>query len=213
MRLSMHPRCGLGFHLRVLAEMCCDEKSLERAPATVSFNICVYRRSFPISASASKSTHPFTRLSHIKIIDPSLLAPNNQPCLWAVISLPHPHPIIMPPKGASTAIQPIRLQSVSRLRIRHPDKAEANPCLGPMSAMLSTEAPIHVQLQSDTYFLTDCWGSSSQSSGGCAHLEKALRECMDVPRPAKGSKSSINYHLGRLFPQIRGPRKRKGSIG
>ena len=60
---------------------------------------------------------------------------------------------------------------------------------------------------------TDCWGSNSQSAGGCAHLEAALRECMDAPRAAKTSKSSINYHLGRLFPQIRGPRKRGGSIG
>ncbi|KIW16405.1 hypothetical protein PV08_06457 [Exophiala spinifera] len=43
----------------------------------------------------------------------------------------------MPPKGASTAVNPIRLQTVSRIKIRHPDKAEPNPCLGPMSAMLT----------------------------------------------------------------------------
>lgn len=43
----------------------------------------------------------------------------------------------MAPKGASTQISPIRLQSVARLKIRRPDKQEINPCLGPMSAMLS----------------------------------------------------------------------------
>ncbi|KAK5958517.1 40S ribosomal protein mrp10 [Knufia fluminis] len=104
----------------------------------------------------------------------------------------------MPPKGASTSVNPMRLQSVSRLKIRHPDKQEANPCIGPMTAMLS------------------CWASSANATGGsqgCAGLEKALRECMDKPRPKSGHKSNINYHLSRLYPQIKGPERRKGSLG
>ena len=43
----------------------------------------------------------------------------------------------MPPKNVSTAVNPIRLQSVKRLSIRNPDRQEANPCIGAMSAMLS----------------------------------------------------------------------------
>lgn len=85
-----------------------------------------------------------------------------------------------------------------------------------MSAMLSVLLPPQYLPSfppTSNHFTTDCWGSSAQSAGGCANLEAALRECMDAPRPAKSSKSSINYHLGRLFPQIRGPRKKGGSIG
>ncbi|KAI1611419.1 hypothetical protein EDD37DRAFT_632291 [Exophiala viscosa] len=96
----------------------------------------------------------------------------------------------MPPKGASTAVQPIRLQSVTRLKIRHPDKQEPNPCLGPMSAMLN------------------CWAAGA-ATGGCGHLEKALRDCMDKPRLPPKDKSTINHHLGRLYPNISGPKKRK----
>jgi len=44
----------------------------------------------------------------------------------------------MPPKGASTAVTPIRLQTVTRLRAQRPGSGqERNRCLGPMSAMLS----------------------------------------------------------------------------
>ncbi|EXJ95031.1 hypothetical protein A1O1_00149 [Capronia coronata CBS 617.96] len=95
----------------------------------------------------------------------------------------------MPPKGASTAVNPIRLQTVSRLKIRNPDKQEPNPCLGPMSAMLN------------------CWAAGA-ASGGCGHLEKALRDCMDAPSPPPKAKSTINYHLGRLYPNISGPKKK-----
>ncbi|KAK6382878.1 40S ribosomal protein mrp10 [Rhinocladiella similis] len=96
----------------------------------------------------------------------------------------------MPPKGSSTAINPIRLQTVSRIKIRHPDKAEPNPCLGPMSAMLN------------------CWAAGA-ASGDCGHLEKALRDCVDAPKGPKKDKSPINHHLARLFPNIAGPRKRR----
>ncbi|KAF7846162.1 hypothetical protein BT93_L5050 [Corymbia citriodora subsp. variegata] len=100
----------------------------------------------------------------------------------------------MPPKNVSTTLKPIRLQSVAHLKVRNPDKSEASPCIGPMTAMLS------------------CWASSgSNPSGqGCAHLEKALRECMDTPKTTGTKKNNINYHLGRLYPQIRGPQRKKG---
>lgn len=64
--------------------------------------------------------------------------------------------------------------------------------------------------------MLSCWASSANATGGsqgCAGLEKALRECMDKPRPKSGHKSNINYHLSRLYPQIKGPERRKGSLG
>lgn len=36
---------------------------------------------------------------------------------------------------------------------------------------------------------------------------------MDKPRPKSGHKSNINYHLSRLYPQIKGPERRGGSLG
>ncbi|RMD40510.1 hypothetical protein DV735_g4626, partial [Chaetothyriales sp. CBS 134920] len=43
----------------------------------------------------------------------------------------------MPPKGSSTAINPVRLQSVKKLKVQRPDRTNVNPCTGPMSAVLS----------------------------------------------------------------------------
>jgi hypothetical protein len=43
----------------------------------------------------------------------------------------------MPPKGVSTAANPIRLQSVKKLKVQRPQIQEKNTCMGPMSAMLS----------------------------------------------------------------------------
>ena len=73
---------------------------------------------------------------------------------------------------------------------------------------------LHAQ-QTDMIFL-GCWASSANAGGqsaGCANLEKALRECMDKPKNVSGNKSNINYHLGRLYPQVAGPKRRKGSLG
>lgn len=52
----------------------------------------------------------------------------------------------MPPKGASTKLNPVRLQTIPHLRIRHPNKNEGNPCVAVMSSMLSTSEPYHLQL-------------------------------------------------------------------
>ena len=43
-------------------------------------------------------------------------------------------------------------------------------------------------------------------------LEQALRECMDFSKKQPPKKNDINYHLHRLFPNISGPKKRKGVL-
>ncbi|KAK8215309.1 40S ribosomal protein mrp10 [Zalaria obscura] len=84
-----------------------------------------------------------------------------------------------------------RLPPLPKLRVRRPDQANANPCIGMMSSVLG------------------CWASSGYTTQGCAALEQQLRACMDAPRPKQQKKSTINYHLSRLYPQIIGPHKRK----
>lgn len=112
------------------------------------------------------------------------------------------HPTMPPRTPLSTATSPIRLQSVSKLKIKRPNTTETSPCMGPMSAMLT------------------CWASTASaasagntSSLNCAALEQALRECMDFSRKTPSKKSTINYHLQRLYPNVAGPRKRRGSLG
>ncbi|RJE18866.1 hypothetical protein PHISCL_08801 [Aspergillus sclerotialis] len=125
----------------------------------------------------------------------------------------------MPPKGASTRLNPIRLQTVERLRIRRPNKTDKNPCETAMSAMLN------------------CWASAGHTAEGCAALEEQLRQCMDTPvrlflfldgvifgylwefyvvltifflamqRPKTKKTSNINYHLARMYPKLVGPTK------
>jgi hypothetical protein len=101
----------------------------------------------------------------------------------------------MAPKGASTQLNPIRLQSVARLKIKRPDKQEINPCLGPMSAMLSASRTCSLL----SGLLADgnlgCWASSGYSVQGCAQLEQTLRECMDAP-VCESLLSILNRHHG-----------------
>jgi hypothetical protein len=104
----------------------------------------------------------------------------------------------MSPRGAPTIPSAIRLQTVQNLRVKRPNTKEANPCLGAMTAMLS------------------CWASSNSVGGirdGCAALEETLRQCADKGEKQKLKKSDINFHLGRLWPRIKGPTRRKGSLG
>lgn len=56
-----------------------------------------------------------------------------------------------------------RLPPLPKLRVRKPDQAGANPCVGVMSSVLS------------------CWASSGYTTQGCAALEQQLRACMDAP--------------------------------
>ncbi|KAK1149312.1 40S ribosomal protein mrp10 [Aspergillus melleus] len=96
----------------------------------------------------------------------------------------------MPPKGASTKLNPVRLQTIPHLRIRHPNKNEGNPCMTVMSSMLS------------------CWASSGYTSEGCFALEQQLRQCMDAPKKKKSGMNTINYHLMRMYPKVVGPKKK-----
>ncbi|KAI9792854.1 MAG: hypothetical protein M1833_001013 [Piccolia ochrophora] len=93
-------------------------------------------------------------------------------------------------KSARTAAT-MRLPPLPKLRVKRPNKTDANPCLGIMSSVLT------------------CWASSGYSISGCAQIEQQLRICMDAPKPPKQRKNTINYHLARLYPQLIGPHKRK----
>ncbi|KAK5130017.1 hypothetical protein LTR08_002533 [Meristemomyces frigidus] len=123
-----------------------------------------------------------------------------------------------------------KLPPLPKLRIRKPDRADANPCIGVMSSVLG------------------CWASQGYTAQGCAVLEQSLRACMDArvrvrlyplslflslslflfhppplhtippadssprelsPKPTEAKKSNINYHLSRFYPQIIGPHKRQ----
>ncbi|KAH8670188.1 hypothetical protein BGZ60DRAFT_406860 [Tricladium varicosporioides] len=97
----------------------------------------------------------------------------------------------MPPKGTSSALKPMRLPPLPKLRVRRPNQTEANPCLAIMSSVLT------------------CWASSGYTTAGCQALETQLRTCMDTPRPKSQKKNTINYHLSRMYPKIVGPKKRK----
>ncbi|KAF2154055.1 mitochondrial ribosomal protein 10 [Myriangium duriaei CBS 260.36] len=85
-----------------------------------------------------------------------------------------------------------RLPPLPKLRVRRPNaQAQQGPCVGVMTTVLA------------------CWASSGHAAQACALLEQQLRACMDAPRPNAQRKSSINYHLGRFYPQIVGPTKKK----
>ncbi|RMZ74555.1 37S ribosomal MRP10 mitochondrial [Pyrenophora seminiperda CCB06] len=102
-------------------------------------------------------------------------------------------PYTMVPKPQGSAVQSAThrpLPPLPKLRIRRPNKPEANPCLGVMSSVLG------------------CWASSGYSVQGCALLEQKLRQCMDAPRNPNQKKNNINYHLSRMYPKIVGPHKR-----
>ncbi|KAF9885768.1 hypothetical protein FE257_012350 [Aspergillus nanangensis] len=98
----------------------------------------------------------------------------------------------MPVKGATTRLNPIRLQTIPHLRIRRPNQHEQNPCVTVMSSMLS------------------CWASAGYTAEGCAVLEQQLRQCMDAP---SNKKNTINYHLTRMYPKVVGPKKKNSTIG
>lgn len=53
---------------------------------------------------------------------------------------------IMPGKGGSTRLNPVRLQTVPHLRIRRPNEQTRNPCVVIMSSMLSTLFCVSVYL-------------------------------------------------------------------
>ncbi|KAK5662455.1 hypothetical protein OQA88_8366 [Cercophora sp. LCS_1] len=80
--------------------------------------------------------------------------------------------------------KPIRLPPLEVLRVRYPNKPEANPCLIVMSQVLS------------------CWASAGYNTAGCAAFEDALRTCMDKPRAPPKKHNDINHHLGRFNTRL-----------
>ncbi|EEP81716.1 predicted protein [Uncinocarpus reesii 1704] len=97
----------------------------------------------------------------------------------------------MRPKGMSTRIKPIRLQTVDTLRIRRPGKIEPDPCQTALSSVLN------------------CWASSGYGIGGCHALEQQLRHCADTTKYQKPPKSLVNFHISRMFKKMISPRKKK----
>ncbi|EGP89343.1 uncharacterized protein MYCGRDRAFT_29515, partial [Zymoseptoria tritici IPO323] len=82
------------------------------------------------------------------------------------------------------------LPPLPKLRVRKPNSSDANPCVAVMSSMLG------------------CWASQGYTTAGCATIEQQLRVCMDARKPGAAKKSTINHHLSRFYPQIKGPFKR-----
>ncbi|RAO74079.1 uncharacterized protein BHQ10_010091 [Talaromyces amestolkiae] len=101
----------------------------------------------------------------------------------------------MPAKGASTRLNPVRLQTIQHLRVRRPNQQQQNSCATIMSSMLN------------------CWASAGQGNEGCSGLEESLKACMDGRRDSTSSNNAVNYHLMRMFPKVSGPRKREGRLG
>nr|OQO23226.1 hypothetical protein B0A51_10411 [Rachicladosporium sp. CCFEE 5018] len=95
-----------------------------------------------------------------------------------------------PPSLLRTASAP-KLPPLPKLRVRRPEATNANPCIAMMSSVLG------------------CWASQGYTTQGCAALEQSLRVCMDARKPQQAMKNPINTHLSRLYPQIKGPTKRK----
>jgi hypothetical protein len=74
-----------------------------------------------------------------------------------------------------------RLPPLHKLRVRKPDQAGANPCIGVMSSVLGiTLFRLHLVAPALTRS-TGCWASSGYTAQGCAALEQQLRACMDAP--------------------------------
>ena len=104
---------------------------------------------------------------------------------WGAVGSPN---FTMPAKGASTRLNPVRLQTIQHLRVRRPNQQQQNSCATIMSSMLSTLFRmmkmnwliLHINdgILSNT-FCTDCWASAGQGNEGCSGLEESLKACMD----------------------------------
>lgn len=111
----------------------------------------------------------------------------------------------MPAKGASTRLNPVRLQTIQHLRVRRPNQQQQNACATIMSAMLSTSFFLlgYFAHQLIVYFIfslpdlliffliTDCWASAGHGNEGCSGLEESLKACMD---------QRVRIHPFILFP-------------
>lgn len=88
--------------------------------------------------------------------------------------------------------QPIRLQNLPRFKVRNPvskNSQSANSCLVVMSSLLN------------------CWASNGEGNATCMGFQNELKTCMETRKPTVVTKSSINYHAGRLYPRVSGTKK------
>ncbi|KAF1812203.1 mitochondrial ribosomal protein 10 [Eremomyces bilateralis CBS 781.70] len=95
-----------------------------------------------------------------------------------------------PVTGRPTALKAPRLPPMHKFRLRRPNKMSENPCITIMSSVLG------------------CWASSGYTTSGCMAMEQQLRACMDAQKAPQKSKSTINYHLARMYRYMKGPHKR-----
>ncbi|RVD80941.1 mitochondrial 37S ribosomal protein mS37 [Arthrobotrys flagrans] len=82
-----------------------------------------------------------------------------------------------------------RLPPLPRFRVKSANKQQVHPCNLVMSSVLG------------------CWASQGHATKGCEAFEQALRTCMDTNKRVKSQKSTLNYHMARLYPKIVGPQK------
>ncbi|KAF3930896.1 hypothetical protein ABW19_dt0206040 [Dactylella cylindrospora] len=85
-----------------------------------------------------------------------------------------------------------RLPPLPRFRLRSSHKREQHPCNVVMLSVLG------------------CWASQGHMAKGCEQFEQALRTCMDTSKRIEPKKSTLNYHMARLYPKIAGPQKPHG---
>lgn len=71
----------------------------------------------------------------------------------------------------------MRLPPLRNLRVKNPNQASRNPCIGVMASLLS------------------CWASQGYTVEGCGKIEEQLRGCMDAK---VGQPFTLNFVDGSL---------------
>lgn len=85
-----------------------------------------------------------------------------------------------------------RLNSLKRLKLRNTSrtggKQKSGPCATEVAGLLG------------------CWASSGGAvdNQACEKFAMALTNCMKTHKPEPKRKETINYHLARLYPLIKG---------
>ena len=89
-----------------------------------------------------------------------------------------------------------KLPPLPKLRVRRPDRTDANPCIGVMSTVLGKSRRNMRRLKAvwitDNGVCAGCWASQGYSTQGCAALEQQLRACMDA---------KVRWHLSFYRPK------------
>jgi hypothetical protein len=135
------------------SERCCCQASIPSFPHPVQQSVpCIHSFSpqLPFDSTTSPERRTLLGQFYTSIQQRPLL---HVPCAM----VPKP-----PGAGAVNKVGAPRLPPLPRLKIKRPNQAQENPCLGIMTSMLG------------------CWASSGQGAVGCAALEQQLRSCMDA---------------------------------